>query len=70
MPVFSAAEHLSTALALRVVAIIEALWEIGATIAVGESAVRDLKVRVTKGGSEGMTAPNGFVFVEERISFS
>jgi hypothetical protein len=37
--VFGAAEHLSAALALRVVSIVEALREIGTTVAVGESAV-------------------------------
>lgn len=70
MSVLSSTEHLSAACAQRVVAVVEALGEVRATVAMVGCFVGNLQVRIAERGSEGLAAPNSFFLVHKRVSLA
>jgi len=70
MSSFSAAEHLSAALAESVVTVVEALREICATLGIIKSLISYLQIRIAERRAIGFAAPYSFVSINQRISFS
>jgi hypothetical protein len=70
VPILSTAEHLRTPRAQRVVAVVETLGKIGATVAITQGPIRNLEIGLSKRRSEGMAAPNRLILIDERVSLA
>lgn len=69
MPVLGATEHLSTASAWSIVAVVKTLRKVGTTVWVVKGFVWDLEVGVAERRSEGSTTPDSFVLVYQGVPF-
>ena len=70
VPALAPAEQLGCPRSVLVVAVVEALGEVGAAVAVQESPVAYLQVWVSEGWSERTTAPNCLVFVDQWVALA